>query len=340
MIPRPGGSYGDYILKVDGLMKKSLRVINAMGDKQHLMAYYSTQDIDNSTLTSPRDVPELSSIVLIPEMYPEFSEDISKAIQEKHMKLNMNSSSGSLLNVIPSPQLSHKRVKSKSNDLKREFMISRMNNGSSDSLLAQSPHYSYLIPASPDFGAKRKINDEDDDSFDGGYGAVWQNKPAQYQTPLLPSQMHIDVAIELESIQNQQKLNLLKQQEQTQNQKMQQKIMSQRKVKSNLSVNNDSDIITHRRTSSHMSVPKTWSNAFVNDQPTANLTDLSKEMVQMDGDGADVPKTWSNAFVDDQPAANVSNLSKEIGGDNILEVETAETSIRLLTAVDEEDTKN
>ncbi|KAJ3040757.1 hypothetical protein HDV00_010514 [Rhizophlyctis rosea] len=65
----------EYVIKEHGLTKKAISITTSDGRKQHLVSYYTRDDLNNDLLVSPAMVQGLGDIIVEKDIYPEFMPD-------------------------------------------------------------------------------------------------------------------------------------------------------------------------------------------------------------------------------------------------------------------------
>ncbi|KAJ3258020.1 hypothetical protein HK104_007009, partial [Borealophlyctis nickersoniae] len=69
----------EYVIKEGGLTKKAISINTANNRKQHLVSYYTREDVNSGRLKTPAELPQFADITISTEVYPEFMPDGSGA---------------------------------------------------------------------------------------------------------------------------------------------------------------------------------------------------------------------------------------------------------------------
>ncbi|KND03522.1 uncharacterized protein SPPG_01003 [Spizellomyces punctatus DAOM BR117] len=62
----------EYVIKEDGLTKKAISITTSDGRKQHLVSYYTREELQTKKLESPAELPMFADVVISTDIYPEF----------------------------------------------------------------------------------------------------------------------------------------------------------------------------------------------------------------------------------------------------------------------------
>lgn len=81
----------EYVIKYSGLVKKSISFMTKTGQKQHLVAYYTEEDMRNGVLKVPSECQEFFDVPVETNFYPKFSMN-GIVFPPSHVKIAPNAS--------------------------------------------------------------------------------------------------------------------------------------------------------------------------------------------------------------------------------------------------------
>ncbi|KAJ3216233.1 hypothetical protein HK099_005943 [Clydaea vesicula] len=89
----------EFVVKEDGLIKKTIKVETTLGRRQHLISYFTKSDYDKNAFITPSKTPHLSNSPLNLNIYSQFSEiDIGQNLNFTEPRAENNSITGSNFN--------------------------------------------------------------------------------------------------------------------------------------------------------------------------------------------------------------------------------------------------